>query len=88
LDTGVFLGLATGGVFAFALAALFFIGAALGFLGGALTVFNLARLGTFERPATGFHLAAREFVQHHAAAIGLRRRAPRLLHDRRGLLRL
>jgi hypothetical protein len=89
LDASLFLGLTAGRILALALAAFFFVGATLGILGSTLAIFHLACLRALERPATGFHFATRQLVQHHAAAVGLRwrRRTTLLLHGRRGLLR-
>ncbi|WP_210237027.1 hypothetical protein, partial [Mesorhizobium sp. M8A.F.Ca.ET.213.01.1.1] len=68
LQARFFLGLAARGFLTLAFAAFFFLGAALGIFLSTLPVLDLAGLGAFERPAAGFHLAARQFVQHHAGA--------------------
>ena len=60
LQARLFLGLAARGFLALAAAALFFLGAALGVVGRALAILDLANLRAFERPAARLHLVVRQ----------------------------
>ena len=71
---GFLLGLAAGGFIALALAALFFLETALGFVDGALAILDLANLRALEGTAARLDLARRQVAQHHARTLdrGLR----------------
>ena len=56
----LFLGLAARGFLTLAAAALFLLGAALGVVGRAAAIFDIADLRAFERPAARFHLVVRQ----------------------------
>ena len=84
-QASLFLGLAARRFLTLAAAALFLFGTALGVVGGAAAIFDVANLRAFKRLAARLHLVVRQLVEHHAGALlGGGRRLRRFLHDRRG----